>query len=653
MMPSVVVERTRMRGAAAMLAIVLAAGALPAGAQMGAFPLETERDSLRFVVGGERHGVSFFPRVRHPQVEYEAGESLTFDRYHTVDVMYAWLRRWAEQYPDIVELYEVGRSFEGRPILQVTLTNRDTGAATDKPAAFFEGGRHSGEITSSESVLWLIRHLVEGYGNDARITALLDTKAIHLRPQNNPDGSNLYLHTAQANRSTVRPVDNDGDGLMDEDASEDLDGDGVVYQMRYRPADTAQATHVADEKDPGGRLMRPKRDGEVGVWRVLGEGVDSDGDGSWNEDGIGGLDLHRNYPENWRPMPGLDRTGRGYTQGGAGEFPLSETETRATVMFVLQNPNISVVNSMDTRVPMHLRPPSTSKGEERMYPEDLRLYEYFDSVGLSFTNYPWAGDVYWTYANRNRPEEEQRGSPLFGHGPDFGYFYYGAIWYGDELWNGGIFADENDDGERDQHDALIWMDREMGGNGFKAWTPHEHPTLGTVEIGGFHPKFFSQNGPPEVLEHWASRQALFNLEMAFHLPQLELEAVNTRRTATAGDSSTWEVTVRYRNAGQLPTALRQAQLVKIVREDRVELDFDSALTRGERPSVSVLDEGRSDGIEHGWLEPGQSTSVTIEVRTRGVPGVRGAVRIASTRGGVLREEFTLGEPAQPDEDRTR
>jgi len=35
----------------------------------------------------------------------------------------------------------------------MTLTNTATGKQTDKPAAFFEGGRHSGEITASESVL--------------------------------------------------------------------------------------------------------------------------------------------------------------------------------------------------------------------------------------------------------------------------------------------------------------------------------------------------------------------------------------------------------------------------------------------------------------------------------------------------------------------
>ena len=49
---------------------------------------------------------------------------------------------------------------------------------------------------------------------------------------NNPDGSSLYHLTAQTLRSTVRPNDNDGDGLLDEDAGEDLDGDGFIRQMR-------------------------------------------------------------------------------------------------------------------------------------------------------------------------------------------------------------------------------------------------------------------------------------------------------------------------------------------------------------------------------------------------------------------------------------
>src|SRR5690606_35595874 len=141
-----------------------------------------------YTVGGARHGLSFFPQHRFPEVESAPGASLTFDRSHTAEVMYAWRARWAARYPNPIDPYEAGRRFEGRPILQVTLTNEATGPAVEKPAAFFEGGRHSGEITGSESVMWLLNHLLVNYGTDPEITRLIDTKAIYLRPQNNPDG---------------------------------------------------------------------------------------------------------------------------------------------------------------------------------------------------------------------------------------------------------------------------------------------------------------------------------------------------------------------------------------------------------------------------------------------------------------------------------
>jgi hypothetical protein len=603
------------------------------------------------MVQGERHGISFFRQHRFPEVEYEAGDTLTFDRYHTAEVMYAWLERWAQQYDSLVDLYEVGRSFEGRRILQVAVTNKRTGRAEDKPAAFFEGGRHSGEVTSSESVLWLLQHVLTRYGKDPEITRLLNTSVLYLRPQNNPDGSTLYLHTAQSNRSSVRPYDNDGDGLLDEDPPEDLDGDGVIWQIRYRPGNPDEANRVLDERDPSGRLMRPTRPGERGVWRVIDEGIDNDGDGRFNEDGIGGLDLHRNYPENWRPMPGRDATGRGQTQGGAGDFPLSEPETRATVLFLLAHPNVSVANSMDTRVPMHLRPPSTSFSADRMYPEDLAYYQRFDSIGMSLTGYPWAGDVYDTYQTRTPVNpftgDSARPAPLFGHGPDFGYFYYGAIWYGDELWNGGRMRDVNGDGLLDDVDGLAWDDAENGGHGFREWEPFVHPTLGAVEIGGFHPKFFSQNGPPHQLERWARNQALFNLQLALHLPRLDDVRAVPRRLTSAGDSTDYEVTVSWTNAGKLPTALRQAQLVKIVQEDRARLQFDSTLTRPFAPVVRIVEPARQDReIRSGWTEPGERKTVRFVVRTYGTPGVRGKVRVLSTRGGMVELPLVLGSPRE-------
>ncbi|NMC40541.1 MAG: peptidase, partial [Bacteroidales bacterium] len=395
-------------------------------------PAQRQGGKENYTLSGQRHGANFFPAVKYNEVEYSAGDSLTFDRYHTVDVINEWLRRWAEKYPDIMDLYEAGRTYENRPVYQVTISAKKHGRDTDKPGAYFEGGRHSGEVTASECAFWMIKYLLENYGRNPEITRLIDTKVIYIRPVNNPDGNNLYLKTAQSNRSTVRPVDNDRDALLDEDPPDDIDGDGIILTMRWR--DEKNGSYIPDPADTTGRILKRVPAGE-GIYSTSQEGFDNDGDGRLNEDGIGGLDLHRNYPENWRPQN--EETGRGFTQSGAGDYPLSESETRSVVTFLLAHPNVYVVNSMDTSVPMHLRPHSTSPSEERMYPEDLKWYRYFDEAGKKITGYKRAGDVYNDYGG---------GSPLFGHGPDFGYWYLGAVWYGDEIWNGGRNMDYNNDG---------------------------------------------------------------------------------------------------------------------------------------------------------------------------------------------------------------
>jgi len=597
-----------------------------------------------------RHGVSFFPEVKLAHVQYEAGKELTFDKYHSLEVIYYWLEKWAGSYKDLVELYEVGISYEGRPILQITVTNRKTGKDTDKPAAFFEGGRHSGEVSGSESVLWLAKYLLENYGSDPDVTNLLDTKTIYLKPVNNPDGHSLYLHTAQSNRSTVRPEDNDRDGLLDEDAPEDLDNDGIILTMRWK--DEKKGNLIPDPADSTGRIMKRVAAGK-GIYLSSSEGIDNDNDGRINEDGIGGLDLHRNYPENWRPRS--EETGRGFTQGGSGEFPLSETETRAVVSFLLTHPNVYVVNSMDTSVPMHLRPPSTSPSEDRMYPEDLKWYKYFDELGKKLTGYKRAGDVYDDYGG---------GSPLFGHGPDFGYWYFGSVWYGDEIWSGGRNKDYNGDDNIDQVEVLMWDDQENDGDGFTEWKPAKHPVYGDVEIGGFDPKFFSQNPPSRHLEPWVKNQALFNLEMAKHLPSLEWDNIEVKRTKSyKTDSADYQLKISFRNTGKLPTALKQAHLVKIVTEDRIILDLDTTGSASEKTGYKILTEkkpqaegerGRQNSFSDQparrrpviktvpYTEGGSVTTAVFNIRLFNRSELKGKATVSSTRGGILKDkEFII------------
>jgi len=586
------------------------------------------------VVPGVRTGPSAFPLTNYEQVKPLVPGQMDFKHYHTSIEIEQWMQKWAKEHPDLVDLYVVGKSFGGRDIWQLTLTDKKTGKDTDKPAAFFEGGRHSGEITATESAFYLAWYLIENYGKDADVTQLLKTRAIYIRPLNNPDGSDMYRLTAQANRSTVRPYDDDGDGLLDEDPPEDLDGDGFIMQMR-KYVGPGKGDAVVDTLDKSGRLMRRVGPGR-GDYLLMAEGVDNDGDGRVNEDGIGGLDLHRNYPENWRPM--REATGRGWTQMGAGEFPLSETETRAVVLFLLSHPNVGVANSMDTVVPMMLRAPSTCEETECMYPADLKLYQHFDSVGKAKTGYPWAGDVYRVYNTRIPVNpftgDSARPSPLFGHGPDFGYFQYGVIWYGDELWNGGREKDYNNDGRIDEYEVLRFCDEDYGGKCFKPWTKfNAGGALGEVEMGGFNPKFWSQNAPPEWLEKWARNQAMFNLYLAMSLPSVEIVSVASapakplkaarRGAPVVADSATHELTVTLRNNGRMPTALDMAKRVKIVRPDMI-------MVRGEAPGTAVI--GR---VPEFWLGGNETKAITLRVKAGATEAAKKlTVRYLSTRGGV-------------------
>jgi hypothetical protein len=497
---------------------------------------------------------------------------------------------------------------------------------------FLEGNRHSGEVTAAESALYFAWHVLMNYGKDPEITRLLDTKALYVKIKNNPDGSELYLNTAQMNRSTVRPHDSDGDGLLDEDPNEDLDGDGFCLQMRLK-VETGKGEYVVDPQDKSGRLMKKVGAGK-GNYNVISEGIDNDGDGKYNEDGIGGLDLHRNYVENWRPEPGLDLTGRGWTQQGAGAYPLSETETRAVVLFLLQHPNVSVGQTMDTSVPMLLRPPSTSRSEESMFPEDRKLYETFDKEGKKLTGYPYAGDVYWTYANLElgdddeNEDKEMKGEPLFGHSPDFGYFYYGAIWYGDELWCGGRVKDYDGDGKITDLESLRWNDEELGGKYFTNWHKFAHPQLGEVEIGGFNPKFFRQNPPPEKLEEWAAKEAIFNLFLAKSLPQARI--VSAVAKPVKKEPGVIEITAVFTNEGFIPTALEMASRVKIVRPDLAEIKLAGAELAGGKASREI-----------GVLKSGETKEARWKVKITDPSKFEAEVSLRSTRGGI--DKKTVGK----------
>jgi hypothetical protein len=579
----------------------------------------------KITIPGDRSGISEFANARYKELQPVVPGQMDFKHYHGLPEIEWWMRKWAYEHPNIVKLNQVGVSFGGHPIMQLTITNFGFGKETDKPAAYFDGGRHSGEITATESTIYLANELINGYGSDRDITKLVDDKTIYIRPVPNPDGSEMYRQTGQTDRSTVRPHDQDGDGRTDEDAGEDLNGDGYVSQMRI-DVGTGKGNYIVDGRDPTGRTMRRVAQGE-GNYTVQSEGIDNDGDGRVNEDGIGGLDLHRNYPYNWRPM--TEATGRGNTQGGAGEFPLSEPETRSVFDFLVKHPNVGAVDSMDTAAWMILRGPSSCEEAECMHPQDLKLLKHFDAVGQQLTGYGRAGNTYRDYATQ-RPTPSEGSTPdpnpqpeaLYGHGPDWGYFQFGAVWYGDELWNGGAMKDYNGDGQFGDWEKQRWCTENGYDNCFLPWTKAQHPTLGAVEVGGINPKFMSQNPPAAALEPWLKNESAFNLYQTTSLPQVSIVKTKVVALTNDPDGATHQINVTVENAGRIPTALEQAKQVKIVKPDTISvtLPAGSGTVIGQAPQF--------------WLKGNQRMTVPIKLKLGATPPSSVTVTSSSTRGGV-------------------
>ncbi|MCP4723470.1 MAG: hypothetical protein GY863_00465, partial [bacterium] len=242
-------------------------------------------------------------------------QDLRFDHNHTFNEVVDYLNSVTRAYPDITRLHVIGKSYLGKDLVVIEITNHETGDALAKPGYWFDGNLHASEVMGAEVCLKTIDNLVKQYGNDPYITELIDTRTLYIMPKLNPDGSDHYLFNPDGMRSSVRPYDSDRDGKKDEDPQEDLDGDGNILQMRIRDVTGTMKTSADDP-----RLMERCAEDEKGEWRVYSEGIDNDNDGRFNEDGVGGLDINRNWPAQWKQE---------YVQRGAGIYPLSEPETRA------------------------------------------------------------------------------------------------------------------------------------------------------------------------------------------------------------------------------------------------------------------------------------------------------------------------------------
>ncbi|XP_066552144.1 carboxypeptidase D [Amia ocellicauda] len=118
-----------------------------------------------------------------------AGEAEeTFGHYHDYQALSQLLSSLAEHNPHIANLSTVGRSVQGRELWVMRITRDPTREQPGKPRVKYVGNMHGDETVSRQVLVYLIEHLVWRYGQDPRVTELVDGTDIYIMPSMNPDG---------------------------------------------------------------------------------------------------------------------------------------------------------------------------------------------------------------------------------------------------------------------------------------------------------------------------------------------------------------------------------------------------------------------------------------------------------------------------------
>ncbi|TDC82667.1 M14 family metallopeptidase [Actinomadura sp. 7K507] len=107
--------------------------------------------------------------------------------YHTFSEMRQEVDSVAADHPQIARRFVAGQSYQGRDIVGVKISD-NVAADENEPEVLLIANIHARERLTAEQALDYIGQLTDGYGNDGRITDLVNSREIYVMPMVNPDG---------------------------------------------------------------------------------------------------------------------------------------------------------------------------------------------------------------------------------------------------------------------------------------------------------------------------------------------------------------------------------------------------------------------------------------------------------------------------------
>jgi len=492
----------------------------------------------------------------------------SYDAYLNHTDLTARLQSIVESHHDLCTLESMAVTTGGHDLWMVTIGNPNNGHAATNPGLLVVANIEGNHLIGSMAALYLVDYLANGYETEPAITDLINTHTIYVVPRLNPDGAELYWSQAGTEMSwKADPEDDDRDGSADEDPGDDINGDGLVTKMRVRDPD---GIWMVDPDEP--RLLKraDRTRGERGIYTIYTEGVDDDADGEYNEDGLGGTHLNRNWPHQYP-----------YYQDHAGINQVSEIETRALADFAFTHRNLVMALTFSPYDNLITSPEAGFEREAPVnIPEGLELppgvsmeevMEYFRERKAPTSILSQDAPYYRFISERFREMTGLSGKGASGEAgswPQFAYYQLGLPSFTTPVWT----LTSEDDGEQpgtssddiprariaalarrngtsEDQQWLQWFESN-GIEGFVDWTPANHPDLGDVEVGGFAPNA-RVNPPVDRIADLCEQHALFAVWLGAQTAHVQL--VDTEVEATG--PGYYQIKATIQNDRYLPSAL--------------------------------------------------------------------------------------------------
>lgn len=493
----------------------------------------------------------------------------------------------AKNYPQLAKVRSLTKTVGGKNIWQITI---GTGNTENKPAIVVVGGVEGNHLLGTELAIGLAEKLLQGSGTDS-VKALLAKTTFHVFPNMSPDAMEQYFAKVKYERQgNATNTDDDRDGAVNEDGFEDLDGNGKITWMRVESAVGDFRNHP---DNPGVVLKADATKGEKGKYLLLTEGIDNDNDGAFNEDGEGGNWFNKNFTYKHPSF-----------SPGAGEFAVSENETRALLDFLFEQFNVYAVVSFGSN--NNLSTPYTYNATAAAQPligawlqQDVRV----DSM---------VSELYNKSVNmKDAPKTSAAGGDFLS----WGYYHYGRYSFSTPGWWIPKTKPDSTKGEKafTTEDAtanyLRWANQQGITNINTEWKTIQHPDFPNqkVEVGGIDPFVFT-NPPYKLVPDLVKKHTAFLVKLAAHQPELDIANV---RTEKLGNGLT-RITLDIMNKGALASHSKLGERSYWVKRINVKVNTsgNQSVISGKKIQVLNSLEGYSSQ-QLTWLVKG-SGKLTIE-----------------------------------------